>query len=540
MEKDTRTTRVRNIQPDNDRSATSRSSRVAPSMRSGSARVRTVDMSSVETPTRQSKPAADSRRSPSSVSRRSPSASVSRSTRSSASGAQRTASSRVSSRTSAETVSKRPSSERPVRSSAPASGRTASASSRSTTAGNRNYSDILAEKKSRPTDTTERRSTAPAKKKSSRKSGFAGLSKFTRFIIIYAAIFVVIILVVAIILSSYLRKYENGQPSHVAESVVEQFSSTSKLKSFLEKNASIVKSNEGILDFDDYYYSMIEGKDISFVADSGKTTTELSVYRINADGSNVAEIELTKTGSDSWTLTSIDTTAAFSDIRAYSVLVPDGSKVVVNGIELSNDCITGTGIPEILEYSSQFIQSKPEFTTYTVKLASGGVPSVSGTDASGQNLVFTQTDKLFVAGGGASQDFIDGVKDRVETGVREYALYFEYLAHDLADYMLPDCERYYSIFGKEGVIDPINPWLYNWDYINDWEFREISAKNYTVYSSDCFTVDVNYDLYITFNEDGPYGHIDGLDEDNPVMDATWVWVKDANGTWMICDIVDHY
>lgn len=542
MENNSKNTRVRNVSSDVNQN--SRSARVAPSMRTGtSSRVRSVDMSSIETPVRERRSSQASAKTSISNTRRSSAASPSRTSRSASSrvpsskAAPAKASVRSSSRVSSASAESNAAS---VRRTASSAGTAVTDTQRISTAGNKNYTDMLAEKKSRNVSPSEKRSSATKSRKPSSKSGSAIGSRFTKLIIILAAVFVVVIIVVAIILSSYLRKYENGQPAHVAESVVEQFASTEKLKAFLEKNASIVKASDNVLDFEDYYYSKIEGKDIGYVTDSSKTTTELSVYNIIADKVPVAEIELTKTGSDSWDLTSIDPSRAFSDIRAYSVLVPDGSKVVVNGIELSEDDISGKGVPEVLEYSAQFIASAPEFTTYTVKLASGDVPSVSGTDASGQPLVFTETDKLFVAGGGASQDFIDSVKDRVETALREYALYFEYLAHDLADYMLPDTDRYISIFGKEGVIDPINTWLFNWDYVNDWEFRELSAKNYTVYANDCFTVDIYYDLYITLNEDGPYGHIDGLDEYNPIMDATWVWVKDSEGQWMISDIIDHY
>ena len=127
--------------------------------------------------------------------------------------------------------------------------------------------------------------------------------------------------------------------------------------------------------------------------------------------------------------------------------------------------------------------------------------------------------------------------------MREYALYFEYLAHDLADYMVKDTTTYIGIFGKEGVMDPINPWLYNWDYIDTWEFKEFFVDNYAVYSDDCFTVDVNFDLYITFDENkGDYGRMEGLEHDEKELDATFVWVKEkgGDGSWLISDIVIHY
>jgi len=246
----------------------------------------------------------------------------------------------------------------------------------------------------------------------------------------------------------------------------------------------------------------------------------------------VATIDLKKGekgafGLSPWVLSSIDTSKAFTDVKTYSILVPEGSKVVVNGTELGESMISGTGVPEVLQTSSQFIASPPTYSTYNVKVV-GDAIDVSGTDATGANLVFSQTENSFVAGGQASAEFIDDVKDRVEAGLRSYALWFIYNSFDLEDYIVDGCELSAFLFGGEfdgEQYDPINPWLYNFEYIDDFEFSKFEAKNYTKYSDDCFTVDISYKLDITFTDPS-------YSDENQKLDATWVWVKQGD-RWYI-------
>ena len=554
MENETRNSRVRNMtdsvsgtesassrvrNTSAEGSTAPRSARVASGMRSQSAgpsRVRTVDLSDVTTSTRSTSAA------------RTPAARTASgdrpSTTSRSSSSRTTTSARTSSRTSAgsRTVSEvtRVSADRPTSSSRPSSAARVSQNSsgqKRTTAPNRKYSDIMEEKRTsanRPVSSrssssksSSSRLSSSKKKKGSKKKG-AG---FKKFLIVYSAIWVVLIILTAIILSSFLKSYEKGLASTVAAEVAEEFKSTSKLEAYLEKNSKLVQAGETVLGYEDSYMSYIDGKEITYVQDNSNSTTETTVYKVLADGSPVALLYMTKTGSGgfglkTWELSAIDTSVAFTDITTYSILVPEGSTVAVNGTTLEESSITGTGIPSVLEGTVDFLSDPPEFTTYEFKLVSG-TPEITGTDADGTDLVFQESGNSFVAGGAASQEFIDEVSDRVESGLKEWALYFIYQSFGLEDYILDDCEWHAYIFGSDEM-DPINPWLYNWEYIEDYEFSEFDVKNYIKYSDDCFAVDVKYHLDITFT-DSKYN------DDNQEIDATWVWIKDTDGVWRIAD-----
>ena len=379
---------------------------------------------------------------------------------------------------------------------------------------------------------TSRSRTATTRRRR-RKKGLRRFSRYTRFLILYSAAFLLLIMIVAIILTAYLAKYEAGQPSHVVEAVMEDFRSEDRTKAFLKNNAGIITPDlEGM---EDTFYPLIAGKDLSFVSDSQNSSLNRYSYLITADQLTVAALTLDKTGSDSWTLSGADLSFAYPDAKEYTILVPEGSTVTVGGNDLGPDKITGTGIPEVLAYSAQFLESSPTFTSYTVKSVSSQKPEVSGTDPSGQLLTFQVSDSMFVAER-VSSVITDNVKARVEAGVEEYALYFECLAYNLREYMLEDCERYAFIFGSDEY-DPINPELYMYEYIGSYDFQDFEVSDYIVYSEDCFTAEVSYDLLITFVHDGLYGYRD-LPDDNPTMHATWVWVKDGD-EWKVADIQDH-
>ncbi|MGI6071529.1 MAG: hypothetical protein ACOX75_00745 [Lachnospiraceae bacterium] len=402
--------------------------------------------------------------------------------------------------------------------------KTASLDTRTTSA-NRNYSDIMEERRGKSS------SQKPVAKKKS--SGRKRMSGFAKFIIAYSILLIAILAAGAVILRSFLKTYEAAQPKNIASAVVEKFQTPDELNKFLETNKNAVKVPENIFGFDGDYSRFIDGKQISYVEDTANSTNEAKTYRILADGATVASINLGKGGTGSfnlakWKLASIDMTPCFAKTKSYSILVPGNSKVTVNGITLGEDSISGEGVPEVLKNSVNYMSNAPEFTTYNIVMVSGDDPKVTGTDKNGNELVFSATDTAYVAGGEASAAFIDEVGRIVEAAITEWGTYFIHMSFNLEPYILDGSDLHAYIFGSDEM-DPILTWLYNFEYIEDYNFVYTEADNYTVYSDDCFTVDVKYDMEITFDRAG-------VEDNNQNLDATWVWVRDGN-SWSICDMI---
>ncbi len=518
-----------------------RTDRVAQGMRSGSSRVQSVDMSSIETRPARTRTGSSQNQRPV----RSSSASAAeqqRRPRTEVSSTQRIT--RAGSEQARPVRRENTSAEAPRRTRpAASSGQEATAvtvrqqtrpavqqkkstavsnTGTRTTAANRSYSDVM-----------ESRRSGSSGSSSGKKGGKKGMSKFSRFLIIYAAILLVIIIVGAIIFNAFLAKSESMQPIHIIEAITEKFRSTDTLTAFLSDYSSVVIRPGGI-DSDENFLNNIAGKEISFVADNSSTTTTSCAYKIKADNKTISVVNIAQNGKgdfglDKWGLASVDISEGFPDLTACSILVPGGSTVTVNGKELTDDMITSSGIPEVLANASKIISDAPEFTTYTFKVVKGTTPDVNAVDSSGAALTLTATEDSYVASPNtASQDFIDSVSSRVNDAAYAYATYFIYMTHDLDTYLKSGTPLYGSIFGDE-TQDRIDPWLYNWEKIDDYTVSDITAENYVRYADDCFTVDVKYALNVTF-VNGEYP------DDNQNFDATLVWINDG-GTWMVCDMI---
>ena len=388
----------------------------------------------------------------------------------------------------------------------------------------RKYTDIREERRAKQ---------AAESRKQAKSSGKKKMGKWGKFLIILSAALLVILVVGCIIFNSFLKKYEEGQHSNVAASVVKEFSTSSSLNSYLKKNADKINCLEDFDNLVEDYTASLDGKKISYVYDAA-STADSPKYNITADGTVVAKVTMEKDGKGAfgltkWKVGKLDVTSFIPGAKSYNILVPEGSTVTVNGTVLDESYITGEGIPEVLKGSVDFIQNPPSFTTYTVS-GFTRTPDVTAVDASGSSVNLSESENTFMAGQAADQDFIDEVKPICERGLESWATYFIYMSHNLDLYILEDSEVYKFIFGGDDY-DPINPWLYNWEQIVDYDFSEFEVSNFVKYADDCFTCDVKYHLDITFSEAG-------MSDDNQELDATWVWVADGD-SWSISDVIYH-
>lgn len=216
-----------------------------------------------------------------------------------------------------------------------------------------------------------------------------------------------------------------------------------------------------------------------------------------------------------------ETTTVYTE--EYTIRVPQGSAVTVNGTKLEG--ASAADLPEVIEYSSRFVDDIPEYVSYTVNAAPEGL-EVSGEDADGNKLAFDQDGHDFTGSSIASQDFVDEVSELVEDGLYCWGLYFINKA-ELKRYVYYDSELFGMIFGS-GDYDWINNTFYNYEYISDYDYSELKAENYRTYGDECFTVDVSYKLNVYFDD------ADRTDP-NQYMNATMVWLVEGD-SWSIADV----
>ncbi|MBQ9030761.1 MAG: hypothetical protein IJ106_04820 [Parasporobacterium sp.] len=359
--------------------------------------------------------------------------------------------------------------------------------------------------------------------------------KFRRLFLMYITILILILIVGAILFSSYLSSFENGQPSHIAETIVKSYASQQGIVDFISSNAEKTSLSENLDLVAQTYATNIAGKKISYKENSDFRPDSPS-YDITADGSIVAKVTLAPDGTGSfgspkWKISTLNIADYLPDAMSVTIDAPAGSTVSVNGTVLGSNYIVSTGVPEILMNSLQFLAESPQYDTYKM---SGllSEPTVTVTDASGSSLNVAQTDNHYVASAPADQAFIDSVEPRVYEALENYATYFIHMSFNLSNYIVYGSDLYSYIFGSE-TMDPIATTLYMFEDIESYDFAERSATNYVKYADDCFTVDVKYALDMVFT-DPTY------EDNNQKMDATWVFViEPLDGSWCISDIISH-
>ena len=390
-----------------------------------------------------------------------------------------------------------------------------------TTAASRTYSEIMQERQEKE---------SPPKKKKGRI--------FNRFIAIYSGILLLILIIGSIVFYAFLYTLEKSQPYNTAQEVTEEFNSGSEsLKEYLIANAEVTSSletdTEAVIE---YYIESINADDstFSYVENSSYTETAPS-YDITLDGDTVAQITLAATGKKAfglkkWGVSEINIGDYITDTLEYDIVVPTGAAVTVNGVELDDSYLTAEDeIPEVLAnvYDAELISDPPTYDTYHIT-GLINTPEIEASDTGGTVLSLSLSDTTYTAGGEASDSFIESVYDRVYAAIESWGTYFINKSYTLSRYMLSGTEWYEYIFGSEDV-DPIYVAFYGSSKIESYEFTELSAENYIQYTDDCFTVDVKYDMELTFN-------VEGYSDDNQNLYATWVWVK-SDDVWYIADVI---
>ena len=359
--------------------------------------------------------------------------------------------------------------------------------------------------------------------------------KFKKLYLTYIAVLVVLLIIGSILFSSYLASFENGQPSHIAETISNRYSDQQGIIDFINANADKTDITDNVSLVAQTYATNIAGKKISF-RENNDFRPDSPSYDITADGAIVAKVTLASDGTGSfgspkWKISDLKIGEYLPDALSVTIEAPAGSTVKVNGSVLDNSKIVSTGVPEILSNALQFVAEPPQYDTYKMSgLLSD--PTVEVTDASGTPLNVTRNNDRFFASTPADQAFIDSVEQRVYDAIDNYATYFIHMSFDLSNYIVYGSDLYSYIFGSD-TMDPIATALYMFEDIDHYDFAERSASNYVKYADDCFTVDIKYALDMYFTDPT-------FEDNNQNMDATWVFViEPLDGSWCIGDIITH-
>ena len=356
-------------------------------------------------------------------------------------------------------------------------------------------------------------------------------SGFKKFLLIYCAVLAVILIVGLLIFNAFIKKYEDNQPSNMVAGIVKQLSSNPV--SYLKSNSDQIKCLENVDTIIEESAAQMHGKQISYIENS-EYRADAPSYNITADGTIVAKVTLAKDAKGSfglhgWKLSALDVASYVPDTLSYTILVPEGASISINGTELTDAYkIKDAAVPENLQVAAKYV-SVPSFETYKVS-GFTNQPQVVAKSADGSDLGVSITSDTIVCQGTTSQDFIDSVDGLVNNAISAWGRHFINMGGNLSAYILEDCDYYGYIFGSD-TMDPIYTAFYEFESIADYEFTEKKASNYIRYSDDCFTVDVKYQMRVDFTTDR-------MSDTNQKLDATWVFItKNGGQDWYIVDCI---
>ncbi|MCF0228446.1 MAG: hypothetical protein HUJ76_01970 [Parasporobacterium sp.] len=378
-----------------------------------------------------------------------------------------------------------------------------------------------------------RRKSAESRNVNKTFSGKRKSNTFKKRLLVYSAFLVCVIITGAILFSSYLSSYEKSRPYVTASSITKSFLSAEGLDKLLKDNEDKLDVTGEMDSVFASYESKVVGKQISYIQNS-ENRTDAPSFDIIADNEVVAKVCLEHEGSagwgfQSWKIKKMNIGQYIPNMTEYMVVVPQGSTVYLDGIMLDSMHIIDSGTPQILQNVKKFLNTVPAYDTY--RITSMAEPSVTAKDSTGKDITLTTSDTTLSAAN-TSQEFIDEVMPNTEATLECYAKHFIHESYNLNAYMLPGTPFYISIFGEDGTYG-VDTSLYNYEYVSDYGFTEKNITNFVKYADNCYTVDVQYNMYVDFSDDS-------FSDNDQQLDATWVFVYDDDkNDWFLADCQYH-
>ncbi len=349
---------------------------------------------------------------------------------------------------------------------------------------------------------------------------FKSLSRFKRGMIIYLVVALILLIIGFIWFYSFISSYEKSMPANTMKELQSNFT-TENIEDFLSDYISEDTSFDSIDLVMDEYKELIKDKEITYREDVDYRESE-PVYDVLADGMTVARItmgkEESKIGFDKWKVEYVYFTEYIPDTLDVDISAPEGTVIMVNGIEVGEQYITQeSGTPEILEDVEEFLDEIPSTAIYNIK----GLleePEVTAKDAQGNSLEVFSGQGTYSVGYGADDDFIASVEGHVEDVIEAYGVYFINKGTGLTNYLLPNSQL------AEDISLTVTAFYLN-SKVTGYYFSSKEISNFVRYSEDCFTCDIYYKLDVSFISDA-------YKDDNQYADATWVFIKE-NGKWYL-------
>ncbi len=342
-------------------------------------------------------------------------------------------------------------------------------------------------------------------------------TRFKRGMFYYITIATIALIAFFIFFNIFIASYENGMPKHAMEALVKKYEK-GQIEDIIEDYAASANKFESSDALVNAYSALFDGKEITYSEDSDYRE-DTPVYDLKADGITVSKVTL---GSDSkglfgfkkWKVADINYYDYLYSAKTITISAPADSTVYVNGIEVDDSFVTATGeVPALLANVTAYLTTVPTNTTYTIP-GFFETPTVTAKDASGNDLSVNASGNNYSVGKTASADFIASMDPYITDIMELYGKKYINIGGSMMAYLIEGAPF-------EQNVSLSNTYWYPSEYISNYEFSNESISNYVIYSDECFSVDIYFDLTVDFSNAS-------YKTQNENADMTWVFIKEGD------------
>lgn len=301
-------------------------------------------------------------------------------------------------------------------------------------------------------------------------------------------------------LKDYQRVFEETRPLLYQNEVMQIFTACDAERILEAAKPVELGPYENREDFEEFLNNYLSGKEIDFGTRKGEHIEERPVYVVTADGTPFAVVRLKKKaetaayGLPLWETNSIE--LLLMPTREYQLLAPSTVTVTVNGIPVTEEAMTESGIHgDLEEYLADYTQI-PTYNRYDLGQFYGE-PALCGVNDAGEpvDIVYNEKERCYEASFGGDKAFQETVEDYVIQVVADYAMYVSNDAayNALDQYFPPDAQLLAGIKANQ------RKWF---DYHLEPEIKNQQITEFVMYSQEAFSAQVYLEqyMYVPFSE----------------------------------------
>lgn len=352
-------------------------------------------------------------------------------------------------------------------------------------------------------------------------------SAFGKGILIYAVVALILIGAGLGVFWFFIKDYEEGMPSHGMEQVMEAFNE----ERITELVGDQTFGNSGVLEdasvWINWYKEQIKGKEMTF--EEARENTDLTpTYVVKAGEKAVGKVTLEVTGKNRfkfniWGMDKLDVSEYLPKTAVYTITVPKGSAVTINGHQLGSEYIKQDDVvyEELSGIQNQgYFSEAPASTVYEV---SGllNAPQITAQSAGTKALVLEQKDNSYTYTYAFTDTDTASLKPMTEGIVNYYAMNFIDVNKQIYNHIMPGSEL------EENIKLTVTG-FYPTKYIASYGFDSMDVSNFRWYSDSCFSCDITYSFHVNFQN---YSVAQEILPGN----MRWYFVN-KDGNWYLTDL----